>query len=160
MDGVTAAVDHLAALDDAATGTRRQRLLQSLTAAGEHEHAVFARLQQGLRSVRGVTLLGTPSARVPVAAFTVRGYTPDQAADQLARLGVAVWTGPHGHTELIASFGADELGGAVLVGIMPHNTMAEVDALIGGLQRLVHGPNGATGANGMAAEARTLSGVS
>jgi cysteine desulfurase family protein (TIGR01976 family) len=142
MDGVTAAVDHLAGLDDTASGNRRQRLIQSITAAGAHEGRVFGGLIAALNSIRGVTVLGHPANRVPVVAFTVAGYRPDQVADHLARHGVSVWTGPHGHHELIRAFGADELGGPVLVGIMPHTTQSEADLLISGVQKLVLGGSG------------------
>jgi cysteine desulfurase family protein (TIGR01976 family) len=138
MDGVTAAVDHLASLDDTATGSRRQRLIRSLTAANEHEAQVFIGLINQLNSIRGVTVLGRPAKRIPVVGFTVHGYRAEQVADHLGRNGVAVWVGAHGENELIRTFGADEAGGPVLVGIMPHTTAAEVDALIAGLQKLVH----------------------
>jgi selenocysteine lyase/cysteine desulfurase len=141
MDGVTAAVDHLAGLDDTATGTRRQRLIRSLTAAGQHEQRLFAALHQQLSAIHGVTILGASANRVPVLAFTVQGFGPEQVSDHLARQGVAVWTGPHGQNELISAFGADELGGPVLVGIMPHTTLSEVELLASGVQKLLLGGN-------------------
>jgi cysteine desulfurase family protein (TIGR01976 family) len=150
MDGVTAAIDHLASLDDTATGNRRQRLIRSLTAAGEHQARVFTALLNQLNSMSGITMLGWPKHRVPAVAFTVHGYRAEQVADHLARHGVAVWTGAHSHHELISAFGADEAGGPVLVGIMPHTTLAEVEQLIAGLQKLIRAgvvsPNGANGA--------------
>jgi cysteine desulfurase family protein (TIGR01976 family) len=139
MDGVTAAVDHLASLDDTAHGGRRVRLLRSLTEVRSHEQRVFNGLLAQLSSISGITVLGRPANRVPVVAFTVARYRPDEVGDFLARHGVAVWTGGHGQHELISAFGADELGGPVLVGIMPHTTAAEVDVLIGALQKLVLG---------------------
>jgi cysteine desulfurase family protein (TIGR01976 family) len=139
MDGITAAVDHLAGLDDTAIGSRRQRLIRSLTAAGAEASRVFASLLTQLDSIPAVTVLGRPGDRVPVAAFTVSGYRADQVAEHLARQGVAVWTGAHGQQELVAAFGADELGGPVLVGLMPHTTQSEVDLLISGLKKLVNG---------------------
>ncbi len=156
MDGVTAAVDHLAALDDTSFGSRRQRLARSLEQAGAHEQALFADLLEQLSAMRAVTVLGRPAERVPVVAFAVAGFRPEQVADALARQGVAVWTGPNGHRELVVAFGADEFGGPVLAGIMPHTTQAEIDALIGALQRLVlgNGLNGA-GLNGAAQRRRS-----
>ena len=152
MDGVTAAVDHLANLDDTATGSRRQRLIRSLSAANEHEAMVFIGLLNQLTALPGVTVLGHPAKRIPVVGFTVAGFRAEQVADHLGRNGVAVWVGAHGETELIRTFGADEAGGPILVGIMPHTTKAEVDALIAGLQKLIHigSPNaaGSTPGNG------------
>ena len=36
----------------------------------------------------------------------------------------------------MTAFGADELGGAVFAGLMPHTTAAEVDLLLEGLAAL------------------------
>src|SRR6266704_2863219 len=49
LDGVVAAVDHLSSLDEWASGTRRQRLVSSLTATGEYERQLFAVLDRRLR---------------------------------------------------------------------------------------------------------------
>jgi hypothetical protein len=37
---------------------------------------------------------------------------------------------------LLRAFGADEYGGAVFAGFLPHNTAAEVDLLLAGLAEL------------------------
>lgn len=129
IEGVSAAVDHLAGLDEWASGSRRERLATSVTSAGAYQELLFERMQSLLRGLPGVTLLGNPQPRVPVATFTVAGAAPSHVADFLYSRGVAVWTGPHGMTELMSSLGVEELGGAVHVGVMPHTTSGEVDQL-------------------------------
>src|SRR5262249_58254 len=53
LAGVTAAVEHLAALDPTATGTtRRERVLASMTAAQAHEQRLFAVMLDGLAAMR------------------------------------------------------------------------------------------------------------
>jgi hypothetical protein len=47
-----------------------------------------------------------------------------------------VWTGGGGLSELMTAFGADEIGGAVYVGLMPHTTTGEIDQLLDGLREL------------------------
>jgi cysteine desulfurase family protein (TIGR01976 family) len=137
LDGCTAAVDHLADLDEHATGTRRERIIASVTAAGDYERGLYERLDHGLRAMRGVTVLGTATDRLPMAAFTVARHSPDQVGDFLQRRGVSVWTGPTGMTELMSALGADELGGASYVGLMPHTAAKEVDQLLDVLDELV-----------------------
>src|SRR5258708_29753259 len=44
LAGVVAAVDHLAGLDDAAVGSRRQRVLAAMAAAEAHEQQLFGAL--------------------------------------------------------------------------------------------------------------------
>ncbi|MDT4938640.1 MAG: hypothetical protein QOG80_2311, partial [Pseudonocardiales bacterium] len=101
------------------------------------ERGLYERLDAGLRSTRGVTVLGTSTDRLPVAAFTVAGFSPDHVGDFLQRHGVSVWTGPSGMTELVSAFGADELGGASYVGLMPYTAPHEVDQLLDALAELI-----------------------
>ena len=136
LDGLTAAVDHLAGLDERATGSRRTRLVASLTAAGDHGRALFEQLDDGLRDLPGVTVLGTATDRLPVAAFTVGRYRPAQVGEFLQRHGVSVWTGPSGMTQLMTALGVEEMGGAAYVGLMPHTTPGEVDQLLDALATL------------------------
>ena len=63
LAGVTAAVDHLASLDASASGSRRERLLASMTAAHEDERGVFRVLLDGLGAIAGVTLYGKAARR-------------------------------------------------------------------------------------------------
>ncbi|MCW2496243.1 aminotransferase class V-fold PLP-dependent enzyme [Jatrophihabitans sp.] len=140
LAGATAAVDHLAGLDQRAVGTRRQRLTASITAARRHTSALLDYLEQGLQHQPHVTVLGSLTDRVPVLAFTVARHTPDQVAEALERNGVSVWTGPTDVEALLESFGADEHGGATFVGLMPHTTAAEIDLLLDGLFTLRAAP--------------------
>ena len=65
LDGFSAAVDHLAALDESATGTRRERLVTSVAAAGAHTRRLYQRLDAGLRAIPGVTVLGAAERAIP-----------------------------------------------------------------------------------------------
>jgi cysteine desulfurase family protein (TIGR01976 family) len=136
LDGLTAAVDHLAGLDEYATGTRRERIITSLTAAGDYEHSLYEQLDQALRGLSGVTVLGSATDRLPMAAFTVARRSPEEVGDFLQRRGVSVWTGPAGMAELMSALGADELGGASFVGLMPHTSEKEIELFIDVLDEL------------------------
>jgi cysteine desulfurase family protein (TIGR01976 family) len=137
LDGLTAAVDHLAELAVDTFGTRRHRILDGVTLAGEHARSLYERLDTGLRTTRAVTVLGSNRERLPVAAFTVAGLSPDHVGDFLQRRGVSIWTGPTGLTEVVTAFGADELGGANFVGLMPYSAAHEVDHLLEALAELI-----------------------
>ena len=130
LDGLSAAVDHLAALDDNASGSRRERVLRSVESAAAYQRRLYEQLDAGLRTIRGVTVLGTATDRLPLAAFTAWRRPPAEIGEQLHRRGVSVWTGPSGMTELMTTMGVDELGGASFVGLMPHTTAQEVDQLL------------------------------
>lgn len=136
LDGATAAVDHLAGLDDRASGTRRERLLRSISLAGEHTARLWSRFDERVQKLEHVTVFGGAGPRLPVLGFTVARRRPAQVGEFLARRGVSVWTGPSGLTQLMTAFGADEIGGAAFAGFMPHTTVGEVDQLLTGLAEL------------------------
>jgi cysteine desulfurase family protein (TIGR01976 family) len=136
LDGVSAAIDHLAEFAPDSGGSRRERIRTGVTAAGEHARALYDRLDSGLRGTRSVTVLGTARDRLPVAAFTVAGLSPDHVGDFLQRRGVSVWTGPTDLSELVSAFGADELGGANYVGLMPYTAPHEVEQFLSALAEL------------------------
>ncbi|HEY3090027.1 MAG TPA: aminotransferase class V-fold PLP-dependent enzyme [Jatrophihabitantaceae bacterium] len=129
LDGVVAAVDHLAGLDEWASGSRRQRLVASLRAAGDYERQLFAVLDRRLRATQGVTVLGSPSQRVPLVSFAVDGRKAAEVGDYLKSRGISVWTGATGMSHFMSTLGADELGGTVHAGLMPHTTWAETEQL-------------------------------
>lgn len=138
LDGFSAAIDHLAGLDESAGGTRRERLAVSLDASGSYTSWLYSQLDEGLRAARGVTVLGEPHpGRLPVVAFTVARYRPERVGDALARRGVSVWTGPSGLTQALSAFGADELGGAAFAGLMPHNNTSEVAQFVEAVHALI-----------------------
>jgi selenocysteine lyase/cysteine desulfurase len=136
LDGFTAAVDHLADLDERAVGTRRERLMRSVPAAHAYTSALYRQLDEELRAMPHVTVLGAPQRDLPVAAFTIDGVSPDEVGAHLHRRDISVWTGPSGVTELLRTFGADELGGAAFLGVMPHTTRGEIAQLIDAVREL------------------------
>ncbi len=137
LGGFVAAVDHLADLDERATGSRRERLEASVAAAGQYTRELYEQLDEGLRAIPGVTVLGAADRPVPATAFTVAGQSPARVGTFLQRHDVSVWTGPSGMAELLRAFGADEIGGAAFVGLMPHTAPAEIVQLLDALRRFV-----------------------
>jgi cysteine desulfurase family protein (TIGR01976 family) len=136
MAGAVAAVDHLAGLDDTATGSRRARLLTSMAAVQRYEASVFSRLESGLRSMLHVYTLGSPADRAPTVSFSVEGWKPRAVTEELARRGICAWDGDYYAYELMESLGVGELGGAVRVGLVHYNTAHEVDRLLDALSEL------------------------
>jgi cysteine desulfurase family protein (TIGR01976 family) len=136
LAGLVAAVDHLSSLDDAATGSRRERILTSMAAVKRYESDVFARMLTGLRSLPHVTVLGEPRRRVPTVSFTVEGWKPRAVTEELARRGICAWDGDYSAYELFEALGVGELGGAVRVGLVHYNSVHEVDRMLDALAAL------------------------
>jgi cysteine desulfurase family protein (TIGR01976 family) len=136
LAGVAAAVDHLAGLDPAATGGRRQRLLHSMAAAEAHELELFGVLLDGLEAMGRVSTYGKPARRTATVYFTVAGLTPRQVAEHLAARRVNVWNGHNYAWELTGALGIRDAGSAVRAGLVHYNDRSEADRLLEGLAEL------------------------
>jgi cysteine desulfurase family protein (TIGR01976 family) len=134
--GVTAAVEHLAALDDAATGSRRERVLASMAAAEAHELRLFAILLGGLDAMGHVTTYGKAAARTATAYFNVAGRTPRQVAEHLASRKINVWNGHNYAWELTGALGIRESGSAVRAGLVHYNDESDVTRLLEAMAEL------------------------
>ena len=136
LAGVTAAVEHLASLDPAAAGSRRQRLRTSMATAEAYEQQLFEVLLGGLEAMPQVTSYGKAARRTATAYFTVASHTPRQVASHLAARGVNVWNGHNYAWEPTAVLGIRDTGGAVRAGLVHYNDRFEVDRLLEGVAEL------------------------
>jgi selenocysteine lyase/cysteine desulfurase len=136
LAGVTAAVEHLASLDPAAAGTRRERLIASMTAVAEYETVVFASLLEGLEAMPHVTTYGTASVRAPTACFNLTGRSPREVAAHLGKRGVNVWNGDNYARELAGVLKIRDKGGAVRAGVVHYNDDSDVIRLLEALDEL------------------------
>jgi cysteine desulfurase family protein (TIGR01976 family) len=141
LAGVEAAVDYLAGLcpqtaGRPAGGSRRERLVASMTAAEAYEQQLFAVLLEGLGSMSHVMLYGNAAHRTPTAYFTVAGLTPREVAGHLASRKVNVWNGHNYAWELTAVLGIRDSGGAVRAGLVHYNGRCDVDRLLDGVAEL------------------------
>jgi len=165
LAGLTAAVDHLAALapspspspssasgsaasgsaaasaasvasgSAAAAASRRERVLASMAVVEAYESAQFARLIGGLAKFDRVTLYGKAARRAPTAFFSVAGLAPRAVAEHLAARGVNVWDGDNYAYELCTALGL-EPEGAVRAGLVHYNAPEDVDRLLEGVADL------------------------
>jgi len=136
LAGVAAAVDHLAGLDPAAIGTRRQRLVSSMATAQDHEQRLFAVLRDGLAALDKVTLYGNARRRTATAFFNVAGLSPRAVAEHLAGQKVNVWDGNNYAWELVAVLGIRDTGSAVRAGLVHYNDRSDVDRLLAAVAEL------------------------
>ena len=130
LAGTTAAVDFLASLDPEVTGgDRRARVVASMSALETWEAALVARVDEGLRAIDGVRVLGSPARRTPTVLFTVDGMAPQSVHEALAGRGVNAPAGSFYAIEASrwAGLGDD---GAVRAGLAPYTDDDDVDRLL------------------------------
>ena len=142
LAGVTAAVEHLAALApsvvsaaDPSLVSRRDRVLMSMKAVEAYEAGLFARLLGGLAEFGHVTTYGKAARRAPTAFFSVAGVAPRAVAEHLAAQGVNVWDGDNYAYELCTALGL-EPDGAIRAGLVHYNDASDVDRLLAGVAEL------------------------
>jgi cysteine desulfurase family protein (TIGR01976 family) len=137
LAGVTGAVDHLASLavPPGAGGTRRSRLIDSMSAVQAYEMGLFSVLADGLRRIDGVEICAAPADRCPTVAFRVAGQHPSKTADLLGEEGICVYSGDYYAYEYFTAAGLRDGGGAVRAGIYHYTTREEVDRLLDAVMR-------------------------
>jgi cysteine desulfurase family protein (TIGR01976 family) len=134
LAGVTAAVDHLAGLDSGAVGTRRERLLTSLSAVRDYEAGLFAKLVDGLAGIDGVRLCPAPQDRCPTVSFRLRDQHPAATSALLGDAGICAFAGDYYAWEYFTTMGLRDSGGAVRAGIYHYTTAEDVDVLLDALR--------------------------
>ncbi len=136
LAGMTASVDCLAALDENASGTRRQRLEMSIGSLQDYQDRLFAYLQERVAALPHVMAIGQASSRIPCLSISVDGVDSDKVAARLADNRIDVVGGLHGGSRLLESLGVADAGGAITVGLAPYTTRHEIDQLVTVLETL------------------------
>ncbi|CMQ38256.1 cysteine desulfurase-like protein [Mycobacterium tuberculosis] len=134
LAGVVASIEYLAALDESARGSRRERLAVSMQSADAYLNRVFDYLMVSLRSLPLVMLIGRPEAQIPVVSFAVHKVPADRVVQRLAGNGILAIANTG--SRVLDVLGVNDVGGAVTVGLAHYSTMAEVDQLVRALASL------------------------
>lgn len=134
LAGVVASIEYLAALDESARGSRRERLAVSMQSADAYLNRVFDYLMVSLRSLPLVMLIGRPEAQIPVVSFAVHKVPADRVVQRLADNGILAIANTG--SRVLDVLGVNNVGGAVTVGLAHYSTMAEVDQLVRALASL------------------------
>lgn len=153
MAGVAAAVDYFAWIGETMAGShqeqnaryaegRRRNAHAALDCLFAYETTLARHLIEGLRELPGVKVQGiaAPDAmarRVPTVSFTADGLPAPDVAKALAARNIFVWSGHNYAVEAAIALGIHDRGGAVRIGPVHYNTMAELDSLLSALQEIL-----------------------
>ncbi len=132
--GAGAVVEFLAAFGRGET--RRERLADAYATTHARLMTGFARLWDGLGSIRGVARFGpgVDRPRTPTVSFAVVGVAPETVAVRLAADGVFVSHGDYYATTVAERYGRSE--GFVRAGLSGYSTVEEIDRLLAGVERI------------------------
>ncbi|MCV7410573.1 aminotransferase [Mycobacterium florentinum] len=134
LAGVVASIEYLAALDESARGSRRERLSVSMQSAASYLNRIFDYLMISLRSLPLMMLIGRPEVRIPLVSFALQGVPAERVVQRLADNGILAVSNES--SRVLDALGANDIGGAVTVGLAHYSTMAEVDQLVRALASL------------------------
>ena len=134
LAGVVASIEYLAALDESARGSRRERLSVSMESATSYLNRVFDYLMVSLRSLPLVMVIGRPEARIPVVSFALHEVPAERVVQRLADNGILAVCNEK--SRALDVLGVNDVGGAVTVGLAHYSTTAEVDQLVRALASL------------------------
>jgi cysteine desulfurase family protein (TIGR01976 family) len=134
LAGTVASIEYLAALDESARGSRRERLSLSMQSADAYLNRIFDYLMASLRSLPLVMLIGRPEARIPVVSFALNGIPAERVVQRLADNGILATSNET--SRALDVLGVNDVGGVVTVGLAHYSTTAEVDQLVRALASL------------------------
>jgi cysteine desulfurase family protein (TIGR01976 family) len=135
LAGTTAAVDFLAA-STTADGTRRERVVASMTALEAYEDDLREHLEAGLGALPGVQLWSRAAHRTPTLLMTFDGHDAADAYRFLAERGVNAPAGSFYAIEASRWLGLGDTGG-LRVGLAPYSDRDDVDRLLAGLREFL-----------------------
>jgi cysteine desulfurase family protein (TIGR01976 family) len=134
LAGVVASIEYLAALDESARGSRRERLSVSMQSATSYLNRIFDYLMVSLRSLPLVMVIGRPETRIPVVSFALHEVPAERVVQRLADNGILAIANES--SRALDVLGVNDVGGAVTVGLAHYSTTAEVDQLVRALASL------------------------
>ena len=136
MAGVSASIDYVAALDSSASGSRRERIVKSITLLEEYEQDLFKYMQDQLSLLPTITLYGKAKDRTPTAYFNFAGVDGGDVYKFMATKKVNLPAHNFYAVEVSRALGLGDTG-AIRAGIAPYTTRDDVDRLIAGLSEFL-----------------------
>ncbi|HRN30475.1 MAG TPA: aminotransferase class V-fold PLP-dependent enzyme, partial [Terrimesophilobacter sp.] len=134
LAGVAAAVDYLAGIGATSPtiGWRRTMLVDAFARLEAHEDALLTRLEDGIRTLPGVTVHSRAAHRTPTLLLTFASHSTVDAYAFLAERGVDAPSSNFYALEASRRLGLGDEGG-LRVGLAPYTNGDDIDRLLDGL---------------------------
>jgi cysteine desulfurase/selenocysteine lyase len=98
-----------------------------------HERELLAYGTEALRSVTGLTLVGTAPKKASILSFVMQGVHPHDVGTIVDRQGVAIRTGHHCAQPVMDRFG---IPGTARASLALYNTRDDIDRLVDALREV------------------------
>jgi cysteine desulfurase family protein (TIGR01976 family) len=156
MAGTIAAIDYFASIGETMASDyfpayadfvgRRKFVHAAMDYLFDYETGLASQLVEGLQQLPGVTVQGITDParmrrRVPTVSFTVDGMSPDAVAAELGARNIFVWSGNVYAVEATTFLDIEKSGGAVRVGPVHYNSVAEIDTVLNTLDDILRRAN-------------------
>jgi cysteine desulfurase family protein (TIGR01976 family) len=151
MAGTAAAIDYFAWIGESMAGQyheqysqfegRRKYVHAAMDCLFAYEQGLAQHLIHGLQQlpcvrIQGITAPEATGRRVPTVSFTVDGVHPAAIAEDLAARNIFVWSGDFYAVEVARALGIID-SGAVRIGPVHYNSIAEVDQVLNALDDIL-----------------------
>lgn len=98
-----------------------------------YEHELLEYATEGLKTIKGLHLIGTAQEKATVLSFVLDGFNVQTIGETLNKEGIAVRAGHHCAQPILRRFG---LEATVRPSLAFYNTKAEIDTLVNALERI------------------------
>ena len=136
MAGCTAAVDFIAEMAPGTGVTRREKIVNSMSALEKYEEVLMDYLESEIKSLPGVTLYGHAAHRTPTIYFSFAGHNSSDIYVALAAKKMNLPAHNFYALEVSRKLGLGDAG-ALRAGLAPYSTRNDVDRLVSGLRVIV-----------------------
>lgn len=137
MAGCTATVNYIANMVSSNEGSRRAKIISSMSALEEYEESLFREMESAVSSLPGIKTYGHASHRTPTIYFSLNGIASTEVYKFLATKKVNAPAGNFYALEASRAIGLGD-GGAVRAGLAPYSTAHDVSRLVEGLRELLN----------------------
>ncbi len=136
MAGATAAVDFIAEMAPGAGKTRREKIVNSMSALEEYEEKLLVYMENQIKALPGVTMYGHAKHRTPTLYFSFAGHVSADIYKAMVAKKVNVPAHNFYALEVSRKLGLGD-DGALRAGLAPYSTREDVDRLVSGLREVL-----------------------
>jgi selenocysteine lyase/cysteine desulfurase len=137
MAGVKASIEFIAQQGNGKS--LGEKIVSAYETIGIHERTLAEKLYSGLKSIKGITVVGQPFGSVqrsPTISFIKEGKTAREVCTALGAQNICAWDGHFYAIRSIEVLGLLEKGGVTRMGISIYNTEEEIDRTLDSISKL------------------------